>query len=356
MSVPCTCPFPKPPRYAGPAQGRQAPLAARASTSAWPSCWCWRPCSARRAISTSRAWTVQPWSLAGLLGVLAAPLLHGSLEHLAANAIALLMLGTLAGACTRARRCGRCRCCGSAPGLGAWLLGDAGSHHLGASGLTHGLMFLVFILGLLRRDRACGRGGDDRILVLRRHAADGAAARSRRVVAGAPGRRGRRRARGLAVPAQPIRCRRASATAGKTRKNRSRRSTTSWSRLRRAKCRCCGTGPSTRTTADTAWCCDSRRDRTASESMRPTPRRMPSANAPEPTATPCARARPRFCPPRPKPRQYRGFRPRPTCHRDSRDGNTVTPRAVGRHAVPAISSTPSESTPRCPTPPRSSTP
>ena len=38
-------------------------------------------------------------------------------------------------------------------GLGAWWLGTAGSHHLGASGLTHGLMFLVLVLGLLRRDR-----------------------------------------------------------------------------------------------------------------------------------------------------------------------------------------------------------
>jgi membrane associated rhomboid family serine protease len=82
------------------------------------------------------AWTVQPWSPAGLLGVLTAPLLHGSFEHLAANAIALLMLGTLAGglyprATLRAL-----------PLL--WL----------GSGVTHGLMFLVFVLGLLRRDRA----------------------------------------------------------------------------------------------------------------------------------------------------------------------------------------------------------
>jgi hypothetical protein len=38
-------------------------------------------------------------------------------------------------------------------GLGAWLLGVAGTYHLGASGLTHGLLFLVFALGLLRRDR-----------------------------------------------------------------------------------------------------------------------------------------------------------------------------------------------------------
>ena len=43
--------------------------------------------------------------------------------------------------------------------LGAWLLGQPGSHHLGASGLTHGLMFLVFVLGLLRRDRAAIAAG-----------------------------------------------------------------------------------------------------------------------------------------------------------------------------------------------------
>ncbi|KGM56780.1 membrane protein [Lysobacter arseniciresistens ZS79] len=100
-----------------------------------------------------RGWTVQPWSTAGLQGLLGAPLLHGSFDHLAANAIALLMLGTLAtGLYPRATlRALPLAWLGS--GLGAWLLGDPGSHHLGASGLTHGLGFLVFGLGLLRRDR-----------------------------------------------------------------------------------------------------------------------------------------------------------------------------------------------------------
>ena len=54
-----------------------------------------------------RALGGQPHGVAGLLGVLTAPLLHGSLEHLVANAVALLMLGTLAGSvyprATRAR-------------------------------------------------------------------------------------------------------------------------------------------------------------------------------------------------------------------------------------------------------------
>jgi membrane associated rhomboid family serine protease len=99
------------------------------------------------------AWTVRPQDLAGLRGVLGAPLLHGSVEHLAANAISLLLLGTLAGAVYPRATVRALPLLWAGSGLGAWLLGHAGSFHLGASGLTHGLMFLVLTLGLLRRDR-----------------------------------------------------------------------------------------------------------------------------------------------------------------------------------------------------------
>ncbi|HEV8695069.1 MAG TPA: rhomboid family intramembrane serine protease [Lysobacter sp.] len=99
------------------------------------------------------AWAVQPKTLAGLRGLLTAPLLHGSLEHLAANAISLLLLGTLAGSAYPRATARALPLLWLGSGLGAWLLGEAGSYHLGASGLTHGLMFLVFTLGLLRRDR-----------------------------------------------------------------------------------------------------------------------------------------------------------------------------------------------------------
>lgn len=108
---------------------------------------------AAQHVTDWRALAVAPWSVQGLLGLLTAPLLHGSPEHLIANSIAILMLGTLAlGVYPKATwRALPLLWMGS--GLGAWLLGDVGSHHLGASGLTHGLMFLVFTLGLLRRDR-----------------------------------------------------------------------------------------------------------------------------------------------------------------------------------------------------------
>jgi membrane associated rhomboid family serine protease len=92
-------------------------------------------------------------TIQGLPGILTAPLLHGSPEHLIANASALLILGTLALAVYPRATVRGLPLMWLGSGLGAWALGDPGSFHLGASGLTHGLMFLVFVLGLLRRDR-----------------------------------------------------------------------------------------------------------------------------------------------------------------------------------------------------------
>ena len=99
------------------------------------------------------AWAVVPGTGAGLRGLLAGPLLHGSFEHLAANAASLLLLGTLAGSVYPRATLRALPLLWLGSGIGAWWLGEAGTHHLGASGLTHGLMFLVFTLGLLRRDR-----------------------------------------------------------------------------------------------------------------------------------------------------------------------------------------------------------
>lgn len=101
-----------------------------------------------------RALAVAPGDFGQWLGLLAAPLLHGSPEHLGANAGALLILGTLAGAVYPRATLRALPLVWLGSGLGAWLLGEPGSRHLGASGLTHGLMFLVVVLGLRRRDRA----------------------------------------------------------------------------------------------------------------------------------------------------------------------------------------------------------
>ena len=101
-----------------------------------------------------RALAVAARDPAGLPGIVTAPLLHGSGEHLLTNAVGVLMLGTLAGLAYPKAALRALPLLWLGSGLGAWWLGPAGSHHLGASGVTHGLMFLVFALGLLRRDRA----------------------------------------------------------------------------------------------------------------------------------------------------------------------------------------------------------
>ncbi|MEP6907694.1 MAG: rhomboid family intramembrane serine protease [Pseudoxanthomonas sp.] len=100
-----------------------------------------------------RPLAVAPHSIEGLLGLLTAPLLHGSIEHVAANSVALLMLGTLAGSVYPRATLWSLPWLWLGSGLGAWWLGDEGTRHLGASGVTHGLMFLIFVLGVLRRDR-----------------------------------------------------------------------------------------------------------------------------------------------------------------------------------------------------------
>jgi membrane associated rhomboid family serine protease len=95
---------------------------------------------------------VYPRELQGLPGILAAPLIHGGWLHLASNSFALLVLGTvmLYGYPRAALPLLVLVWLGT--GIGVWLFAR-GSYHFGASGLTHGLMFFIFVSGILRHDR-----------------------------------------------------------------------------------------------------------------------------------------------------------------------------------------------------------
>ena len=95
---------------------------------------------------------VYPGEQQGLWGILCAPLIHGSWGHLASNSIALLLLGValLYGYPRAARPVLALVYIGS--GIGVWLFARH-SYHLGASGLTHGMMFFIFTTGILRGDR-----------------------------------------------------------------------------------------------------------------------------------------------------------------------------------------------------------
>ena len=94
---------------------------------------------------------VIPRTTIGLRGILFAPFLHGSLNHIVANSIPFLVLGwmvmlrderhfipvTLAGMI------------GS--GLMAWLLGAPGSVHIGASGVIFGYLGFLMLTGWYSR-------------------------------------------------------------------------------------------------------------------------------------------------------------------------------------------------------------
>ncbi len=95
---------------------------------------------------------VYPRQLGGLMGILSAPLIHSSLIHLFANSAPIIILGTalLYGYPKSARIVIPSIYVGS--GLGVWLFARS-SYHIGASGLTFGMMFFIFTVGALRWDR-----------------------------------------------------------------------------------------------------------------------------------------------------------------------------------------------------------
>lgn len=99
------------------------------------------------------ALALRPREAWGAIGILTAPLLHASFAHLLSNSLPLLILITLSLAVVprAAQRAFVLIWLGS--GVSVWWLARD-SAHLGASGLAHGLMFFVFAIGLLRRERA----------------------------------------------------------------------------------------------------------------------------------------------------------------------------------------------------------
>lgn len=94
---------------------------------------------------------IRPRDPAGLVGIVTAPLVHGSAGHLFSNTLPLLVIGTalLFGSPRAARIVVPVVWLGS--GVAVWLFArDA--VHLGASGLAYGMLTFVFLAGVLRRD------------------------------------------------------------------------------------------------------------------------------------------------------------------------------------------------------------
>jgi membrane associated rhomboid family serine protease len=103
---------------------------------------------------------IRPWTTDGLWGILWAPLLHGSWEHLIANTVPALIFGFLATLVGMGRFLAATAIIWVLSGVGTWLIGNLGAqcpvfgpctNHIGASGLIMGWLTFVIVVGFFTR-------------------------------------------------------------------------------------------------------------------------------------------------------------------------------------------------------------
>jgi len=94
---------------------------------------------------------ITPREPAGLIGVLACPLLHGSWGHLMANALPLLVLLVLLFWGRHRHPWVTLWTIWIVSGLGTWLIGRPDTLHIGASSIVFGLVSYLITCGFLAR-------------------------------------------------------------------------------------------------------------------------------------------------------------------------------------------------------------
>nr|WP_239075307.1 rhomboid family intramembrane serine protease [Planosporangium flavigriseum] len=94
---------------------------------------------------------VQPHTLQGLDGVVLAPFLHASFEHVTANSVPLILLGTFVLAAGTRRFLAATAFIAVASGLGVWFIGDPRTVVVGASGVIFGYFGLLVVRGVVER-------------------------------------------------------------------------------------------------------------------------------------------------------------------------------------------------------------
>ncbi len=95
---------------------------------------------------------IRPRETYGLIGILSAPFVHASFAHLMSNTLPLGMLAGLALYAYPLATRFALPFIWILSGLGLWLWARE-STHVGISGIASGLMFFLFLMGVLRRDR-----------------------------------------------------------------------------------------------------------------------------------------------------------------------------------------------------------
>lgn len=94
---------------------------------------------------------IVPRSLAGLDGIVWAPMLHGGWGHLFANTIPVLVFGFLVMAGGLVRWIAVTALIWVVSGIGVWLTADSGTSTIGASGLAFGWLAFLLVRGLFNR-------------------------------------------------------------------------------------------------------------------------------------------------------------------------------------------------------------
>jgi membrane associated rhomboid family serine protease len=94
-----------------------------------------------------------PLNAAGTLGIVTAPLVHGSLEHIFNNTFAILILASVLYYGYPKSWWKVLTLVWILSGVGVWLFARQ-ANHIGASGVTHGLFFFLFVASVFRRDKS----------------------------------------------------------------------------------------------------------------------------------------------------------------------------------------------------------
>ncbi len=99
-----------------------------------------------------RAWGLYPLHVEGLQGILTAPLVHGSIQHLFSNSIPLLLLGVTTIYFYRRVAIPAIGMIYILTGFAVWVFGRP-VYHIGASGVVYGLVAFLFWNGIFLKNR-----------------------------------------------------------------------------------------------------------------------------------------------------------------------------------------------------------
>ena len=95
---------------------------------------------------------IEPRDADGLIGVAAAPFLHGGFDHLVGNTVPFLLMGFVIAAQGAARVVAVTVIVGLISGLGTWLIAPEHTIHIGASGIVFGYASYLISRGFFNRN------------------------------------------------------------------------------------------------------------------------------------------------------------------------------------------------------------